>query len=70
MKLTFLFAGLISTLTITSCRETAELTDYSKDDEKSMLLLRESDTIAPSSTVPVDPDPPIKDTQDWRQAAN
>lgn len=57
---------MISTLTMTSCRETAELTDYSKDDEKSMLYLRESDSAEKSSPLPVDPDPPIKDTQDWK----
>ncbi|SIO09480.1 hypothetical protein SAMN05444409_1973 [Epilithonimonas zeae] len=59
--------GLISTQTMISCRETAELAESSiQNQDKTSLYLRESDSADRKSTSTIDPDPPIKDTQDWK----
>lgn len=69
-KLMFLTMGLISALSIFSCRENTDISDLTSDHETKATYQKGQDSANQKVLPEVDPDPPIKDTQDWKMASN
>jgi len=66
-KLMFLSIGLINALSIFSCRENADISNDLTMDHETKTIYQKAPDSADQKVLPeVDPDPPIKDTQDWK----
>lgn len=65
-KLMFLTMGLIGALSIFSCRENTDISDLTMDHETTTTYQKVQDSADRKELPEVDPDPPIKDTQDWK----
>lgn len=65
-KLMFLTMGLIGGLSIFSCRENTDIGDLTMDHETTTIYQKGQDSTDHKVLPEVDPDPPIKDTQDWK----
>lgn len=56
----------IGALSITSCREISENNDLAEDGRTNILNHKIADSVQGKIPAELDPDPPIKDTQDWK----